>query len=89
MLICLFANTFAMALRARRELAVAIGVGVAICTADAVFGFVRLAEPRPDVIRVAGIVDETAVANSWRSHALPDDVKVTETYAGEIRQAVL
>ena len=88
-LICLFANTLAMALRAKRESAVAIGVGVAICAANIVFGYVRLAQPQPDVMRVAGIVDETAVAASWRSHALPGDVGVTESYACEIRQAAL
>lgn len=88
-LICLFANILAMALRANREAAVAIGVGFAICAANVVFGFVRLAQPQPELIRVAGIVDETAVANSWRSHALPGDVEVTESYAREIQQAAL
>jgi apolipoprotein N-acyltransferase len=88
-LICLFANTVAMALRAKRAVAVAISVGVAVCVANVVYGFVRLAEPQPDVIRVAGIVDGTAVRNSWRSYAVPDDVKVAETYAAEIRQAAL
>jgi apolipoprotein N-acyltransferase len=88
-LICLFANTLAMALRAKREAAIAIGVGVAICAANVAFGAVRLAQPQPDTIRVAAIVDETAVADSWRAHALPDDLKVTERYAQEIRQAAL
>ncbi len=88
-LICLSANTLAMALRARREVFVAISVGAAICMANVAFGFMRLTMPQHDIMRVAGIVDETAVANSWRSHSLPDDVKVTETYAGEIRQAAL
>ncbi len=86
-LICLFANTLAMALRAKRQAAVAIGVGAFLCVANVVFGLVRLAEPQPDVIRVAGIVDESAAANSWRAHTVPDDLKITETYAGEIRQA--
>jgi apolipoprotein N-acyltransferase len=88
-LICLFANTLAMALRARREVMAAISIGFAICIANVVFGFVRLTMPQHETIRVAGIVDETAVANSWRSHSLLDDVKVTETYAREIRQAAL
>lgn len=88
-LICLFANTLAMALRAKREAVVAISVGVAICMANVAFGFVRLTELQHDMMRVAGIVDETAVANSWRSHSFEDDVKVTETYAREIRQAAL
>jgi apolipoprotein N-acyltransferase len=86
-LICLFSNTLAMALRAKREAAVAIGVGFAICAADAAYGFVRLAQPQLDAMRVAGIVDETAAANSWRSHALSGDLEVTESYAREIREA--
>jgi len=88
-LICLFANTVAMALRLRRKVSVAIGVGATICVANVVFGYVRLAEPRGAAIRVAGIVDETAVASSWQSHTVPEDVKVTEIYAGEIREAAM
>ena len=88
-LICLFANTLAMGLRVRREVVVAVSVGATICMVNVAFGFVRLTEPQHEIIRVAGIVDETAVANSWRSHSLPDDVKVTETYAREIRQAAM
>jgi len=83
-LICLFANTLAMALRPRRETAAAVGAGLLICAANVVFGFVRLARPQSEVMRVAAVVDETAVADSWRSHSLADDLKVTETYAGEI-----
>ena len=86
-LICLFANTLAMALRARREMLAAVGVGAAICAANAAFGFVRLAQPRPAAVRVAGIVDETAVANGWRSHTVAGDVAVAQTYAGEIAEA--
>jgi len=86
-LMCLFANTLAMALRPRRGAAAAIGVGLLICAANLVFGIVRLARPQTDVVRVAGIVDETAVADSWHAHSLSDDLKVTETYADEIRRA--
>lgn len=88
-LICLFANTLAMALRARRKVGAAISVGFAICMANVVFGLVRLAEPQRDTVRVAGIVDETAVAKSWRSHTLAEDLELTETYAREIHQAAL
>ena len=83
-LICLFANTLAMALRPKRDMAAAIGLGLLICTANVVFGFVRFARPQPETVRVAGIVDETAVADSWRSHSLSDALRVTETYAREI-----
>src|SRR5579883_73588 len=88
-LICLFANSLAMALRARPEVVAAISVGFAICMANVVFGFVRLAKPQRDTMRVAGIVDETAVAKSWRSHTVAKDLEVAETYAQEIRQAAL
>jgi apolipoprotein N-acyltransferase len=86
-LICLFANTLAMALRPRRATAAAIGVGVLICAANLVFGMVRLARPQPATLRVAAIVDETAVADSWRAHSLSADLEVTATYAREIRLA--
>ncbi|OOG49766.1 hypothetical protein B0E52_00800 [Rhodanobacter sp. C06] len=85
-LICLFANTLAMALRLKRN-AAAVGLGLAICAANLVFGIVRLAHPQPDVLRVAGIVDETAVADSWRAKTVSADLAVTETYAREIRAA--
>ena len=86
-LICLFANTLAMALRPKRDTAGAIALGVLICTANVVFGIMRLTRPQPDVVRVAGIVDETAVADSWRAHSLSADLAVTETYARDIRLA--
>jgi apolipoprotein N-acyltransferase len=86
-LICLFANTFAMALRARRDTAVAIGAGLLICAANLVFGIVRLAQPQPDTLRVAAVVDETAVADSWRAHSLSADRSVADTYARDIRAA--
>lgn len=85
-LICLFANTLALALRPGRNTA-AVGLGLAICAANLVFGVVRLARPQPDVLRVAGIVDETAVAASWQAKTVSADLAVTETYAREIRAA--
>ena len=85
-LICLFANTLAMALRPKRNTA-AVALGMMICAANLVFGMVRLAHPQPDVLPVAGIVDETAVADSWRAKTAPADLAVTETYAREIRAA--
>lgn len=86
-LICLFANTLALALRPKRGTAMAIGLGLVICAANLLFGIARLARPQPDEVRVAGIVDETAVAHSWRAHSLAADLEVTETYAREIRAA--
>ena len=86
-LICLFANTLAMALRVRRAAAAAVGLGFLLCGANLVFGIVRLAQPQPDTLRVAAIVDETAVAESWRAHSLSADRKVADAYAGDIRAA--
>ena len=86
-LICLFANTLAMALRARRDTVAAVGVGFLICAANLVFGIVRLAQSQPDTLRVAAIVDETAVAESWRAHSLSADRKVADAYARDIRAA--
>jgi len=86
-LICLFANTLALALRPRRETAAAVGVGLLICAANVVFGVVRLAGPQPQSLRVAGIVDETAVADAWRAHSVPAAIGVTERYARDIRLA--
>lgn len=86
-LICLFANTVAMALAPTRHTAAAIGLGVLICAAAVAFGIVRLVRPQPDLVRVAAIVDETALSDSWRAHSLSADLAVTETYAREIRLA--
>lgn len=86
-LICLFANTIAMALRPTRETAAAIGLGLAICAANVVFGIVRLARPQPDTLRVAAIVDATAEGEAWRAHSLAADLTVTQIYAHDIRLA--
>jgi apolipoprotein N-acyltransferase len=86
-LIGLFANTLAMALRPKRATAAAIGVGVAICAANVVFGMVRLARPQPETLRVAAIVDTTATEDSWRAHSLSAALRVTEMYARDIRLA--
>jgi apolipoprotein N-acyltransferase len=86
-LICLFANTVAMALRPTRAAAAAIGLGFLICAANVVFGIARLEQPQPATVRVAGIVDQTASANAWHAHSLSADREVAQTYAREIRAA--
>jgi len=86
-LICLFANTLAMALRPKRAAAVAIGLGFLICAVNVVFGIVRLQRAQPATVRVAGIVDETALSDAWHAHSLAADREVTATYASEIRAA--
>jgi apolipoprotein N-acyltransferase len=86
-LICLFANTVAMAARARRETALAAGLGLAICAANVVFGFVRLAAPQSETVRVAAIVDETAMKSAWHARTLADARAVSEAYANAVQSA--
>lgn len=86
-LICLFANTVAMALRPKRETAVALGLGFLLCAANVAFGVVRLEQPQPQTVRVAGIVDQTTLAAAWHAHSAAADREVAETYATEIRAA--
>lgn len=85
-LICLFANTLAMTARARREAAIAIGVGFAICALNLVFGYLRLAQPPGPTVRVAAMVDETAMRKAWHARSLTDALAVSDAYAGAIRR---
>jgi apolipoprotein N-acyltransferase len=86
-LMCLFVNTLAMALRLKRETAIAICLGSLICVANVLFGVVRLEQRQLQTVRVAGIVDQTALGDAWRAHSLSGDLAVTETYARVIRAA--
>lgn len=86
-LICLFANALAMAFARRGGWAFTIGAGFAICAASIAFGFVRLAQPQPDTLRVAAMVDETAWTNASRARILPEALSVADTYANEIVRA--
>ena len=86
-LICLFANTLAMALRPKRAAAVTIALGFLICAANVIFGAVRLERPQPQTVRVAGIVDQTTLAAAWHAHSPSADREVAAIYAGEIRAA--
>ena len=86
-LICLFANTLAMAMRARRETAAAIGFGFVICAANVVFGLVRLAEPEGEPVRVAAMVNETAMRNAWHARTLPEARAVADAYANATKSA--
>src|SRR5512146_2975290 len=85
-LICLFANALAMAIRAQRSTAVAIGVGFALCAANVVYGFVRLAQPEGETVRVAALVDETAMREAWRARSLAEALAVSDAYATAIRR---
>lgn len=86
-LVCLFANTFAMALRAHRELALAICLGFGICAANIAFGIVRLVHPQPETLRVAAMVDETAMLHAGRAGTLPDALAMADAYASAILRA--
>lgn len=86
-LICLFANTLAMTLRVRRDSVPAIGLGVAICAANFAFGFLRMAQPQRDTLRVAAMVDETAMVESWHARTLSQALVVSNAYATAIRHA--
>lgn len=86
-LICLFANTLAMAARMRREPAMAVGAGFAICAANAAFGFVQLSQPQLQTVRVAAMVDETAMKKAWHARSLVEARAVSEAYAAAIRSA--
>lgn len=86
-LICLFANTLVMAMRMRREAVVAVGAGFAICAANVAFGFVQLSQPQHQTVRVAAMVDETAMRNAWHARTLTELRAVSEAYAVAIRSA--
>lgn len=85
-LICLFANALAMTLRARREAAIVIGVGGAVCAMNVVFGYLRLAQPPGQTVRVAAMVDETAMKKAWHARSLTDALAVSDAYASAIRR---
>lgn len=85
--LCLFANTLATAIRASRHSIPAIATGAAICAVNVAFGLVRLAQPEPQIVRVAAMVDETAAAQAWHAKTLQDASAVVEAYARAIRDA--
>ncbi len=87
-LICLFANTLAMSLRAQRRSALALGLGFGLCAANAAFGFVRLAETQPDTVRVAAMVDESAIAKIGHARTLPEAVAISDAYTVALQRAI-
>jgi len=88
-MLCLFANTLAMASRAKRNSIPAIVTGLAICAVNVAFGLERLSppSPSPQTVRVAAMVDETAAGYAWHAKTLQDASAVVETYAQAIRGA--
>ena len=86
-LICLCANTLAMAGHRKLRTPAVLGAGFGLCALNVAFGLVRLAQPQPETVRVAALVDETAMDKTWRSHSQADAVAVADTYARAIRSA--
>lgn len=86
-LLCLFANAVAMAMRAGRKNIAAVAAGFALCLGNAVFGLIRLAHPQEETVRVAAMIDETAMGQAWHARTLPEALSVIDTYASAIRSA--
>ncbi len=86
-LICLFANAVAMALRAPRRAAVAAAVGFTICALNVGFGVIRLVQPQPDKLRVAALVDDSAMIRAWHARSSDDLIAAERDYANVILSA--
>lgn len=86
-LICLFANAMAIALRAPRKAAVSATVGFAICALNVGFGVIRLAQPQPEKIPVAAMVDDSAMIKSWHARSSDDIIAAAKDYANAILRA--
>jgi apolipoprotein N-acyltransferase len=86
-LICLFANTFAMALHTSLRSSLPLVLGVSICALNVAFGFVRLSRPQPTAVTVGAFVDEGAMLAAYRSDTLDSAVAVSAAYASVIQQA--
>ncbi len=77
-----------MSFRARRETVLALSVGFGLCAANAAFGLVRLGEAQPETVRVAAMVDESAMAQIGHAHTLPAAVVISDAYATALRGAI-
>lgn len=86
-LICLFANAVVMALRAPRMVAVAAAVGFMICALNVGFGLIRLKQPQPDRLRVAGFVDDSAMMRAWHARSSDDLAAASRAFANVILRA--
>jgi apolipoprotein N-acyltransferase len=86
-LICLFANSLAMALRSLSRSGRLLTLGLGICALDLVFGFVRLSQPQPAAVTVSAFVDGSAMLAAYRSDTLDSALSVPTAYANAIRQA--
>lgn len=85
--LCLFANTVAMAIRMGRSSVPVVATGFAICALNVVFGLMRLEQAQPQTVRVAAMVDETAMEHAWQARTPQDASAVVAAYAQAIRGA--
>ena len=88
-LICLFANTFAMALDKSLLSRLPLSLALGICALNVAFGFVRLSSQPPTAIRVGAFVDEGLMHTAYSSDTLDSAVGVSRAYASAIRQAAV
>ncbi|WP_443750638.1 nitrilase-related carbon-nitrogen hydrolase [Asticcacaulis solisilvae] len=86
-LLCLFANTMAMAGRRELRNPAVLAAGVAIAVANAGFGWARLAAPAGESVTVAALDDEDKAHLAFTPGAVPASVAVAETYAEAARAA--
>jgi apolipoprotein N-acyltransferase len=86
-LICLFANSLAMALHTSLRSPRLLALGLSICALNVAFGFVRLSRPQPIAVTVSAFVDGGAMLAAYRIDTLDSAVSVSTAYASAIRQA--
>jgi apolipoprotein N-acyltransferase len=86
-LICLFANTVAMALHTSLRSSPLLALGISICALDVAFGFIRLSRPQSTAVTVGAFVDESVMLTAYRNDTLDSAVNVSAAYASAIRQA--
>ncbi len=84
-LICLFANTVAIALRRETGSSLPVALGAALCVLDAIFGLVRLTETQPNTIRVAALSDMRAMVTAYKADTLQSAVDLSSHYARAVR----
>ena len=81
-LMCLFANALALLMRGARAPAL---IGLAICAASLVFGFVRLSAPEGTMVQVAALSDWDARRHSLKSLDLAASQKMAAEYEAAAR----
>jgi apolipoprotein N-acyltransferase len=86
-LICLFANTLAIALHKSMRSTLLLALALSVCALNVVFGAVRLSRAQPDVLTVSAFVDESAMHTAYRTDTLESAVDTSAAYAGAIRKA--